>query len=642
MRGRLAGWLRGPESQPRWARPGLLALLTMSAVIYLWGLWSSGWGNEFYAAAAQAGAQDWTAWLFGSVDAGNAITVDKPPASLWVMGLSARLFGVNYFAIMLPQALMGVASVGVLAATVRRTSGPAAGLLAGAVLAATPVATLMFRYDNPDALLVLLLVAATYCAVRATESASTRWLALAGVAIGFAFLTKMMQAFLVLPGLASMFLIAAPASWWVRVRALLVAGVAVVVSGGWFIALVALWPQSARPYIGGSTDNSLWQLAVGYNGLGRIVGGSGNGGGGGGHFPGGSGPGITRLFAAGSGTEISWLLPVALLGLLAGLWYSRRAPRTDRLRAALIAWGGWLLVTGLVFSYMSGIFHDYYTIALAPAVAALVGIGVTESWRRRTGFVARAILAAMAALTAVWTFVLLDRTPDWLPWLRWVLLIGGLAVALTVLLAGHVRTFSVVIAAAALLFGLTGTTAYTLDTVARPHSGGIVTSGPGADTNPMSRFGAKSDESELYALLAQTNTRWSAATVSTGSAASMELHSGTAVIGIGGFMGSDPAPSLARFQQYVSEGNVRYFVQSSHGMGARFGDADHSADPPPASPGDTTAGAGMPDFPANGGSPFDRESSSSAAEISAWVKAHFESFTVGDNTVYDLNHPTHS
>ena len=161
-----------------------------TAVLYLWGLGSSGWANDYYAAAAQAGTQDLKAWLFGSLDAGNAITVDKPPAALWVMALSGRLFGFNAFTMLLPQALMGVGAVALLYAAVRRVSGPGAGLIAGAALALTPVAALMFRFNNPDALLVLLLVAAAYCVVRAIETASTHWMALAGCAIGFAFLDQ--------------------------------------------------------------------------------------------------------------------------------------------------------------------------------------------------------------------------------------------------------------------------------------------------------------------------------------------------------------------------------------------------------------------------------------------------------------------
>ena len=273
----LRNWVLGPPQAPRWERPGLLALLVGTAVLYLWRLGSLGWANEFYAAAVQAGTQSWKALLFGSLDAGNAITVDKPPAAMWVMGLSGRLFGFNSWSMLAPQALMGVAAVALLYAAVRRTSGPGAGLLAGSALALTPVAALMFRFNNPDALLVLLLVAAGYCVVRALQSAhSTRWIALSGTAIGFAFLAKLLQAFLVLPALGLVVLVAMPGSIWKRLRDLLVGLVAMVFSAGWFVALVSLWPADSRPYIGGSTDNSLLELALGYNGLGRVLGGDGN------------------------------------------------------------------------------------------------------------------------------------------------------------------------------------------------------------------------------------------------------------------------------------------------------------------------------------------------------------------------------
>ena len=435
-----------PSDRPRWATPALLGLLAATAVLYLWGLGSSGWANSYYAAAAQAGTQDLTAWLFGSLDPGNAITVDKPPAAMWVMALSGRLFGFSPFTMLLPQALMGVGAVALLYAAVRRRSGPAAGLIAGAALALTPVAALMFRYNNPDALLVLLLVAAAYCVLRATETASTRWMALAGCALGFAFLTKMLQAFLVAPGLALAFLVAAPVGLWPRIWKLMVGAGALIVSAGWYVALVSLWPAQSRPYIGGSTENSLLQLALGYNGIERMVGRSSGGPGGGdpgggnlgaalgggpGGGPGGAGnlffggePGIGRMFGLSMGTEASWLLPAALIGLIAGMWLTRSTARTGSVRASLLLWGGWLLVSAAVFSFMDGTVHPYYTVALAPAIAALVGISVRELWRVRDRLPARLVLAAMSAATGVWAFVLLDRTPDWLPALRWVVLAG--------------------------------------------------------------------------------------------------------------------------------------------------------------------------------------------------------------------------
>ena len=261
------------SARPRrsWERLALFALLGATAVLYLWGLGASGWANNYYAAAVQAGSQDWKAWLFGSLDPGNAITVDKPPAALWMMGLSARIFGFSPFSMLLPEALMGVGAVALLYASVRRCSGPAAGLIAGAVMALTPVAAVMFRYNNPDALLVLLLTAAAYFILRAIDSGATRWIVLAGTAIGFAFLTKMLQAALVLPAFALVFLLAAPGRTWKRLWQLLIGTAAMAISGGWLIALVNLWPAESRPYIGGSTDNSLLQLALGYNGVQRVA-----------------------------------------------------------------------------------------------------------------------------------------------------------------------------------------------------------------------------------------------------------------------------------------------------------------------------------------------------------------------------------
>ena len=264
---------RAATARPRWELPGLAVLLAGTAVLYLWNLAATGYGNAFYAAAVQAGTTSWKAFFFGSLDSANLITVDKPPASLWVMELSARLFGFSSWSMLVPQALMAVAAVALLWATVRRTSGPGAGLLAAALLALTPVVALMFKYNNPDAFLVLLLVVAGYCTVRAMERASTRWILLAGLFVGFAFLAKELQAFLVLPGLALAYLWAAPTSLGRRIAQLLGAGVALVVGAGWWVLAVALWPAADRPWIGGSTDNSELGRAFGYNGLGRIFGG---------------------------------------------------------------------------------------------------------------------------------------------------------------------------------------------------------------------------------------------------------------------------------------------------------------------------------------------------------------------------------
>ncbi|MFJ7910596.1 glycosyltransferase family 39 protein [Kitasatospora sp. NPDC096204] len=496
---------RGRADDPRWVRPALLALLAATAVLYLWGLSASGWANSFYSAAVQAGSRSWKAFFFGSSDAANFITVDKPPAALWPMALSARVFGLSSWSVLAPQALMGAATVGVLYATVRRRFSPLGGLLAGAALALTPVAALMFRFNNPDALLVLLLTLAAYGLVRAIEAAGTRWLVLTGVMFGLAFLTKTLAAFLVLPAFAVTYLVAAPTGFGRRVRQSLLAGAALLVSGGWWVAVVELMPASARPYIGGSQDNSFLSLTFGYNGLGRVDGNERGSVGGGGRMPagldlpggatahgGGRGwgeTGLTRMFGTDIGGQIAWLLPAALILLAVGLWATRRHARTDTARAAFLVWGGWLLSTALIFSFMSGIFHQYYTVALAPAVAALVGMGVDGLWRARHRLPWALVLAGTLAVTSVWAFVLLGRSPGFLPWLRWAVLIGGLVAAAALVvgqMAGRAsgRTGARIASVAGLVgvaAALGGPAAYAVDTVNTPHTGSIVTAGPGVD-----------------------------------------------------------------------------------------------------------------------------------------------------------------
>ncbi|HEX4398471.1 MAG TPA: glycosyltransferase family 39 protein, partial [Trebonia sp.] len=378
---------RGPLRDPAWARPALFGLLLITGMLYLFNLSRNGYANDFYAAAVQAGTRSWKAFFFGSFDSSSFITVDKTPASLWVDEIAARIFGFSSWTLLVPQALEGIASVAVLYAAVRRWFGPGAGLVAGAVLALTPAAALMFRFNNPDALLVLLMTASAYCMQRAIERDRTRWLVFAGVLLGFGFLTKMAQAFLVLPAFGIAYLWAGPARFRRRVWQVAVLGLSVVAGAGWWVAIAQLWPASSRPYFGGSTNNNTLELALGYNGLGRLdgtetgsigfnassAGGAGRFGGGGGGGAFGGATGIFRLFGSEFGGQVSWLIPAALISLGALLWVSRwrtRVPVTagvaggpasqvtaspvTRMRAFAAICGGWLLVTGVVFSYMQG------------------------------------------------------------------------------------------------------------------------------------------------------------------------------------------------------------------------------------------------------------------------------------------------
>jgi 4-amino-4-deoxy-L-arabinose transferase-like glycosyltransferase len=607
-----------PTTDPAWARPCLLLLLAGTAVLYLWGLGASGWANSFYSAAAQAGSQSWKALFFGSSDAANFITVDKAPAAVWVMALSARLFGVNAWSILVPQALAGVASVGLLYATVRRAARPGAGLLAGAVLALTPVAALMFRFNNPDALLVLLLVGSAYAMTRAVETGRTHWLVLAGALVGFGFLAKMLQALLVVPALGLTYLLAGPTPLRKRVAQLLAGGGAMVAAAGWWVVAVSLWPASSRPYIGGSQDNSVWNLMFGYNGFGRLTGDEPGSVGGGGQ--GGSRWGVTglgRMFNAEYGTQIAWLLPAALVLLVAGLMISRRARRTHPTRAALVLWGGWLVVTVVTFSLGQGIIHPYYSVALGPPVGALVGIGASLLWARRHDPVARNVLAATLAMTATWSYALLGRTPGWHPGLRTAVLVGGLGLALALAalprLAGPTAA---ALAAGAVLVALAGPGAFTLATASTPHSGAIPSAGPagfgrfgpgGGGARPGGARGGiggllngTTPSPALAEALAQDADRytWVAATVGSNNAAGYQLATGDPVMAIGGFNGTDPAPTLEQFQAYVAAGRIHWFAGG--GMGSNAG---------------------------------------TAGQITAWVTSAFHATTVDGTTLYDLTSP---
>ncbi|MEU6670628.1 glycosyltransferase family 39 protein [Streptomyces sp. NPDC046727] len=672
---------RGRPEDPRWARPALLGLLTATLLLYLYNLSASGYANSFYSAAVQAGSTSWKAFFFGSLDAGNAITVDKPPASLWPMELSVRVFGLNSWAILAPEVLMGVATVAVVYAAVRRRFSPVAGLIAGAVLALTPVAALMFRFDNPDAMLALLMAVACYLVVRAVEDGRTGWLVWAGAAIGFAFLAKTLQAFLILPPLAVVYAVCAPVPLGKRFGQLAAATLALVVSGGWWVAIVELWPASSRPYIGGSQNNSFLELTFGYNGFGRLSGDE-TGSVGGGAGAGGTGrwgeTGWDRMFNSEIGGQISWLLPSALILLVAGLVATRRLGRTSVTRASFLVWGGALLMTMIVFSYMAGIFHQYYTVALAPYLAAVTGMGAGLLWERRREPWVAVTLAASVVAAAVWGYVLLGRTSAYLPWLKWVVLVGGLVAAFGLVFAGRIsRQLALGAAAVGLVAALAGPTAYTLSTLQVGHTGSIVTAGPagasmmggrgggpgggggmrggfgggmpggqGQQNQPGNGFpggggmpgqgqqgrqgqqngngfpgggrmgdggtgggaggaggllNGASVSAEAEKLLEKDSGKytWVAASVGSQNAAAYQLATGDPVMAIGGFNGTDPSPTLARFKKYVAEGKIHYFI----------------------------AGGGM----GGGGG-----TSGTASSISSWVESTFKKVTVGSATFYDL------
>ncbi|MEV6182458.1 glycosyltransferase family 39 protein [Streptomyces sp. NPDC052015] len=419
-----------PGRAPRWSLPALIAIMALAAVLYSWNLSGSSL-NSFYSAAVLSGTQSWKAWFFGSLDAGNFLTVDKPPFALMVMGLSCRVFGFGTWQMMLPMILVALATIWILHSSVKRVWGHGAAAVAALVLALTPITVAINRDNNPDTLLVFLMAAGAALALRAVHNGRVLPLLGSAACFGLAFNTKMLQGYIALPAVFAVYLYAAKPALVKRIVNLLLAAVVLAVSSFWWAAAVSLVPASERPYIGGSTDGSAWNLIMGYNGLGRILGGEGNGGGGGGGGGFSGTAGIGRMFNDVLGGQISWLLPFAGIALLAGLVLcGRRAPRTDLTRAALLLWGGWTVLHYLTFSMAEGTMHPYYTTALAPGIAALCGGGgamLLRAFRadRRWAWG----LPAGLVVTAVWAIVLLRRASGWNTWL-WPAV--GLVMALAV------------------------------------------------------------------------------------------------------------------------------------------------------------------------------------------------------------------
>ena len=669
------------------------ALLMVAAVfVFFWNLTASGYANEFYSAAAQAGSKSWEAFLWGSLDAGNAITVDKPPASIWLMALSVRLLGLSSFAILLPQALMGVACTYLLYATVRRVWGNAAGIVAGIVFITTPVAALMFRFNNPDALLILLMLGAAACVLRGLELPADRhgnrvrtcWYAVAGLLIGLGFLTKQFQVLLVLPGFGLAMLLLSPTPWPRRLFDAVVALGSMVIGAGWWALLTVLVPSGSRPYFGGSQTNSFVELTFSYNGLGRLTGNETgsvipgasealSGGSQGGMW---GETGLFRLWTSDFGDQITWLAPIAFAALFLGpakkgqVYFGRfyRGKREGSLdldavtrirRAQIVVFGAWLIVTWLVFSFMAGIFHAYYTVALSPAIAVLVAICAASLLELHDRPWTPGVAGFLIAMTSAWDMALIVRSGSF-AWLGVCAGVVGVVAGLALCIIGFwmqdrlpttwplaLKRGARGVATIGTIALLAGPIVWTACTISTGHTGSIVTAGPGGSMSggpggggtsgsgaPDDTDGTAPDDSSnegtpdgtsagtsdggsgllggasandsLVELLTQNASgyRWAAATTGSQNAASYQLASELPVMAIGGFNGSDPAPTLDEFKAYVAQGLIRYYIASG-GLGGGMG------------------GTQM------GGS-------SAASEIAEWVAQNYTAQTIGNTTVYDL------
>jgi 4-amino-4-deoxy-L-arabinose transferase-like glycosyltransferase len=482
--------------------PELFAVLGLAGVLDLWALARNGWANAYYAAAVKSMSSNWHDFLFASLDRGGVMSVDKPPLALWVQALSVRVFGYHSLSILVPQALMGVASVALVYDLVRRRFGRVGGFVAGLALALTPITVAVSRHNNPDSLLILCCVAALWCAVRALEDRRTRWLVAAGVCVGLGFETKMLVALVVVPGIAAAWLWSTPAAHTLkgagrragaRVRALrqlLAGGGAMLLVGGAWPLLVELTPAAERPWVSGTSDNRILSLIFEYNGLGRVDGQAGGPANGGGNvFGGAAGP--LRLLNSALGGQAGWLLGFALVSGV-GILAASRLRRADARSGWLMVVGGAFATTAVLFTFAGGIFHPYYVSLLAPFAAALVGAGAAQLIGGRVNVRIVGPLAVVAGVIV--ELVVRADYPGQLTWLPPVLIVVGLLAALALLAFSSraVRSAAVVATVAALLIA---PSVWAFDTLGHATSGTFPAGGPASAENvggagPLGGFGA--------------------------------------------------------------------------------------------------------------------------------------------------------
>jgi 4-amino-4-deoxy-L-arabinose transferase-like glycosyltransferase len=575
-------------------RTALVAIAAVAGVAYGWQA-NRDTLETYYAAAVRSMSASWHDFLFGSFDPAGTITLDKLPGAFWVQALAVRAFGVHTWVLIAPQAIEGVLTVLVLYHAVSRLAGPAAGLIAALVLTVSPATVALDRGNISDSLMILLLVLAADAVSGAIVAEPGRGrlgrLLLAGFWVGLAFQAKMIEAWLVLPALALAYLLdgRGPANGresrgaWRRAGQLAAGGVVTaVVSLAWMTA-VSLVPATSRPYADGSHGNSLFQQVFVYNGFGRL----------GEQTPlqvlaGVIRPGATynvaaagpqRLFTGDLGLDTGWLL---LPAVAAGLWaLASRVRRSrasgDRLRACLVLWGGWLLMLGVTFSVTTAV-NPYYTAALSPAVAALLGVGLTMAWSaaRSDGAEVRAQLrlrlgvAAIVAATTAYAAWRIPATGTHVPgWLVPVVIATGIA-AVVALLAS-------VLARAAGRFGpalsVALISALVVPTVA---SVGLVQHGEGALDVPFepARLAEGVDSGRVLLTRiedvsapdledAAVGERYLAATQTSAVAADFIYATGDEVVPIGGFTGTIPSPTLGQLQADIRDRRFRTVIAFS-------------------------------------------------------------------------------
>jgi|HubBroStandDraft_6_1064221.scaffolds.fasta_scaffold56028_1 4-amino-4-deoxy-L-arabinose transferase-like glycosyltransferase len=620
---------RPPAASPRRTLPtpdlrsalgwvALAPVLALSAVLGTERLSQNGYANVFYAAAVRSMLGSWHNFLFASFDPGGLVTVDKPPLSLWVQVASARLFGFSPLSLLLPEAIVGVLGVAALYAAMRRPFGQLAALAGALALAVFPSYVAVSRDNGVDPVLILLLILACGAALRAIRTGGWPSLLAAAALVGLAFNAKTLAAYLVVPGIALGYLLCAPGPLLRRVLRLLAAGVVLAAVSFSWTALVEETPASQRPYVGGSTNNTELNLTFGYNGLGRVEGQVGGPGqifirlGAVAPFPArvrtdltakrkaapkvvpnpilpdghhanptpfGGPVGAMRVFHSGLGGQGGWMLPFALLGLLAlalsVLWPARgSAPaeaepdssRLQRIRrdprtAGLFVFGGWFLAEAFILDFSKGIVHPYYVSALGPGTAAMIGAGAVAFARFGRGRDWRVVLLPLAVAATVAVQLVLLRREHYAHWLPPVLIAATAAGALALLAVRRLAAPAMVLVLAVLLVA---PTAFATTTWSVPVEGTFPAAGPrvAGSLGPygITAHDVKVDRDLLRYIDARHPThRWEVLTVSSNTAASMILL-GYRAGAVGGYSGTDPALDGPGLAQLVARHEARYVV----------------------------------------------------------------------------------
>jgi 4-amino-4-deoxy-L-arabinose transferase-like glycosyltransferase len=607
-------------------------------------LGQNGFGNPFYATGVRSMGDSLHNFFFVSYDPGGFVTLDKPPLGFWLQVISSKIFGFTPFSVYFPQALAGVLSVWLLYVLVRRHFGVVAGLLAALALAISPISVITNRNNTIDSTLALTMLVGAWAVIRAAETGKLRWLLLCAALVGIGFNIKMAEAYLVIPAFGALYLLAAPRTIWTRIWHLALALLVMLTISLSWVVIVDLTPTSMRPYVDSTQDNSELSLAVGYNGIDRLLGnifggrraaGTTNGRSGQANTPptgtppsGGAGDGTRRgtnrdgangqfsqvdgggtfntgaagplrLFDEPLGGQIVWLLPIALLGMLALAWQQRFRFKEDVQQKSLILWGVWLLTMGVFFS-VAGFFHQYYMTMMAPAICALFGIGVVVMWNdyRQHGW--RGWLLPLALLaTALEQIHIIMSNPAWGTWLIPLIAIPCFLVALVLIVArlfprmlarfnnseGRTRyTLQGVLAIALIALMLTPAVWSTISVLQNTESQ-IPTAGP-SGTGGFGGGRADNATSTNTALISyleahQGNAKYLVAVPSSMVGDSIILATNKPVMSLGGFSGSDPILTKDQLASLVTNGTVRYFLLNGGGFSGR-GQGSFLEDLPPA------------------------------------------------------------